>query len=239
MKLPGYSLVRLFHDPHSDAEARFHAEHRAQSVADACGCSISEAQRALGEADKSEVLNRVRARSAELPWMGVFRACRELYAICRLTQPSVVVETGVGSGLSSAHILQSLVMNGKGRLISIDLPNADPGWKLAGNMPPGFLVPEELKEQWKLILGDTRVELGKIFEDQPVVDIFFHDSEHSYDAMNFEFNTSWPHIRAGGLLLADDAMWNTAILRIARQNRRKVGFVYHKGGSFPVAYVRK
>lgn len=239
MKLPRYSWLRLFNDPHSDAEARFHAERRVQSIADSCGCSLSAADHALSEAYESEVLKAARDTAAELPWVGVFRASPELYAICRLTRPSVVVETGVGYGLSSVHILEALRLNGKGRLFSVDLPNTDPGWKLPADIPPGFLVPKELRDRWSLIIGDTRVELNRIYKDQPAVDIFFHDSEHTYDAMYFEFSTSWPHLRTGGLLLADDATWNSAFLRIAKQNRRKVKFLYHKGGSLPVAYVRK
>jgi hypothetical protein len=41
----------------------------------------------------------------------------------RSLKPRVIVETGVASGLSSAHILRALAANGTGTLHSIDLPN--------------------------------------------------------------------------------------------------------------------
>jgi len=48
-----------------------------------------------------------------------------LYALVRVFQPEVVVETGVGPGGSSAFILNALERNGFGHLYSIDLPSYD------------------------------------------------------------------------------------------------------------------
>jgi predicted O-methyltransferase YrrM len=42
------------------------------------------------------------------------------------------------------------------------------------------------------------------------VDIFIHDSDHSYDHMHWEFEQVWPLIRPGGLLLSDDILGNQA-----------------------------
>src|SRR5688500_12760767 len=47
----------------------------------------------------------------------------ELYVIVRAAKPKVVVETGVASGISSAHILLALAANESGTLHSIDFPN--------------------------------------------------------------------------------------------------------------------
>jgi len=47
----------------------------------------------------------------------------KLYNLIRDTRPSIVVETGVASGVSTAYILQALEDNRKGKLYSIDLPN--------------------------------------------------------------------------------------------------------------------
>ena len=34
------------------------------------------------------------------------------------------------------------------------------------------------------------------------IDIFLHDSEHSYQNMLWEFQTAWTYLKAGGLLLS-------------------------------------
>ena len=40
------------------------------------------------------------------------------------------------------------------------------------------------------------------------VDVFIHDSLHTYDHMMWEFETAYPHLQDGGLLFSDDALWN-------------------------------
>src|SRR6266403_4839363 len=57
--------------------------------------------------------------------LGEIARPRDLYVICRALEPEVVIETGVASGLSSAYILKALSDNVRGRLYSVDLPNAD------------------------------------------------------------------------------------------------------------------
>jgi hypothetical protein len=44
----------------------------------------------------------------------------------------------------------------------------------------------------------------------PAVDIFLHDSLHTYRNMRFEYQTVWPHLREGGVLLSDDVAMNRA-----------------------------
>src|SRR5437588_1399250 len=51
-----------------------------------------------------------------------FALARLCYALCRLRKPEVVVETGVGYGVTSAFLLQALAVNNQGQLWSIDLP---------------------------------------------------------------------------------------------------------------------
>jgi len=42
------------------------------------------------------------------------------------------------------------------------------------------------------------------------MDIFIHDSLHTYEHMKFEFEEAYPHLRANGFLISDDASWNSA-----------------------------
>ena len=104
-------------------------------------------------------------------------------------------------GLTSAWILQALEDNKKGKLISIDLPMRD--WKkYMGSRPmgpgseveedelsdqdPGWIVPNYLKPRWELILGPSEIHLKDICDKKGKVDLFVHDSDHSYENMKFE-----------------------------------------------------
>jgi len=125
-----------------------------------------------------------------------------LYIAVRILRPSTVVETGVASGRSSAAILQALADNNKGILYSIDLDQKFAGMpeeyitetgrtEFKGFVPhgkkPGWLIPDALKNRWELILGDSKIELPKLVSRLEEIDVFYHDSEHSYDNMLFEF----------------------------------------------------
>jgi len=146
-----------------------------------------------------------------------------LWAVVRLRRPRVVVETGVCNGLSSAVILEALARNGEGRLISIDLPEfSDPGlndaefWEGKGGAvipagrPVGWLAPETLRANWRLELGRAQDLLVPLLKDQGPVDVFIHDSEHSYDNQLFEFTEGYAALAPGGLLIATDINWSNA-----------------------------
>lgn len=151
---------------------------------------------------------------------GVTTNCVIYYAIVRLMQPEKVVETGVNAGASSRFILLAMKHNGHGNLHSIDLPNQEveliPGGPWQRDLLPegkqtGFLVPHQLRTCWTLHIGNTRDLLPKVLTTLGAIDIFIHDSLHTYDHMMFEFRTAWPYIRDGGVLLSDDTDYNTAL----------------------------
>jgi predicted O-methyltransferase YrrM len=177
------------------------------------------------------------ARSAELPYFELMRYRRELrndrefqghlerclkdvpygfaglgylYAVVRAFKPAVVVETGVASGMSSAHILRALAANGSGRLYSIDLPNVQEGSILPQGRTTGWIVPAALRSRWDLQLGDTHELLPKLLTRLDRVDVFLHDSDHSYEAMSFEFEQALAKIEPGGLLMSDDSHLHAA-----------------------------
>jgi len=133
-----------------------------------------------------------------------------LYAVVRVSRPSVVVETGVASGRSALSILQAMANNDQGVLYSIELGGAHSfdSDGLVFDAPPdedvGSLVPEGLRDRWHLILGDAREELPALLAHLDVIDIFLHDSLHTEEHMLFEYETAWPHLREGGYLLSDD-----------------------------------
>lgn len=141
-----------------------------------------------------------------------------LYFLIRKIKPKIVIETGVAAGESTGYILQAIQDNKVGKLHSIDLPFQ---WYIYGNhklhldsLPagkiPGYLVPEKLKKNWQLYLGNTQKELPKLLKKLGKIDIFLHDSKHSYKSMMFEYNQSWPYINKGGYLLSDDISYTEA-----------------------------
>ncbi len=132
-----------------------------------------------------------------------------LYAAIRILKPEVVVETGVGSGVSSTFYLSAMQRNETGRLYSIDLPLENEGL-LPKEKQTGWLVTERPRENWELILGDAKKELPALLERLETIDVFYHDSDHSYEHMTWEFNLAYPRIRPGGLLLSDDVTNNSA-----------------------------
>jgi predicted O-methyltransferase YrrM len=129
------------------------------------------------------------------------------YAAVRALQPDTVVETGVASGVSSAYLLLALRRNQKGTLHSVEV--GDLAYLPAGK-EPGWIVPDWLRSRWQLHIGDVAATLPGLLRELGEVDMFIHDSLHTYEHMKFEFELAHPHIKHGGLLLADDALWNSA-----------------------------
>ena len=131
---------------------------------------------------------------------------RLCYFVCRVMKPEVVIETGVAYGVTSAYILQALQENGKGELHSIDLP------PLGQNVDEyvGALIPSDLKNRWSLHRGSARHLLPEVLKKVGQVDIFLHDSLHTYGHMLWEFTTVLSKLRPGGVLLSDDIAENKA-----------------------------
>ena len=162
-----------------------------------------------------------------------------LSALVHLSKPKVVIETGVAHGSSSAVILEALHENGLGKLYSIDLPvfasaNGDLKPWLEGYSfqkgdvstvqdlnQVGWLVPASLRERWGLILGDSLTELPKLVQRVSNIDIFLHDSLHTYECMMQEFEIAWPYLKQNAFILADDIFIkrHPAIRHFAEQNK--------------------
>jgi predicted O-methyltransferase YrrM len=146
-------------------------------------------------------------------WSHVYDAdptlARLLYAICRRLLPDVVVETGVAYGMTSAYVLKALEVNRKGTLFSVDLP---PLGRKSDELQ-GSLVPAPLRSRWVLQRGTSRRQLGGILRQRPV-DVFVHDSLHTYGNMRWEFEHAWSCLRPGGVLVSDDIQGNPAFMEL-------------------------
>jgi diphthine-ammonia ligase len=144
-----------------------------------------------------------------------FSAPFELYALVRLVRPAHVIETGVSSGVSSAHFLLALEKNRSGALHSIDLPTPQKGPLLGKDeshvaIPPGlssgWAVPFR-SPRWDLRIGDAGELLPKLVAELPSVDLFLHDDLHTPERLAFELATIRPKLGSGAPVLADNTQW--------------------------------
>ena len=154
-----------------------------------------------------------------------FFTTHELYVVCRLLRPRVVIETGVASGYSSTFLLQALEDQKKGHLYSIDM------WKAGGpNLPPerevGWLVPPWLRERWTLILGASKNILEPLLKSLGSLDIFYHDSDHTYSNMMFEFETALKYASIPSLILSDNIEWNTSFADFCRKHHLQARHIH-------------
>src|ERR687890_2274433 len=167
------------------------------------------------EEDTRRLLEDIRARDPFSPhWAADSRFARLGYLLCRLISPSVVLETGVAYGVSSVFILKALEVNGRGTLHSIDLPplrsEHERFW--------GIAVPEALRDRWRLHRGSSARVLPRLLQETGMIDLFVHDSLHTRRNMRREFDTVWPHLRNGAVLMADDVERNRAFSELRRKS---------------------
>ena len=137
--------------------------------------------------EKLRILERTKG-----DWGDVRFHSLSLYVVVRARKPKIIIETGVASGKSTAIILLALEHNKKGRLISIDLPNPkgkvlEDGAKTSTyKYKTGWLVPQYLRKRWNLKIGDSVKVLPKVIKNLKKIDIFFHDSLHTYSHVKKE-----------------------------------------------------
>jgi predicted O-methyltransferase YrrM len=145
-----------------------------------------------------------------------------LYVLTRALQPRLFVETGMMNGFSSAFILLALHHNGAGILHSVDIPPADARILAQGNSPlpagasPGWVIPDYLRDKHVIHFGRAEELLPQLFQDVGPVDVFLHDSDHSYTHMMFELSLAWINVRAGGWVVCDNLEANQSFYNFAR-----------------------
>ncbi|MFL6032414.1 MAG: class I SAM-dependent methyltransferase [Rubrobacteraceae bacterium] len=172
---------------------------------------------ALAEVEENtrRLLEEIRHKDPFSPrWAADSLLARCSYLVCRLLEPQVVAETGVAYGVSSAFILRALEENGHGILHSVDLPplrkRCDEFW--------GIAVDGTLRSRWSIHRGSSKRVLPELLEEYGVVDLFLHDSLHTYRNMRRELEFIWLRLRAGGVILADDVERNRAFGDLRRKN---------------------
>ena len=167
-----------------------------------------------GEAKRIEEVLINKWNEAQDSWgrtgIMAFSCSRLLYHIVRLLKPRVVVETGVANGASSTFILSAMAANGIGRLYSIDWSGSGEASFVPDGRDVGWMVPDKLRKRWHTQIGRSEEKLQGVLRQIGIIDIFLHDSDHSYETMMYEYKAAWPHLKCTGLLLSDDVRMNTA-----------------------------
>jgi len=138
---------------------------------------------------------------------------QSLYWTVRVLQPRRVVESGVANGRSTRAILLAMKRNGEGELHSFDISN-----------DVGAAVEDELRSRWILHVLPRR-RRAQAFQREvsnlTPIDLFLHDSEHTYRWQTMEFRVAWAELRGGGLLASDDVDASFAFQDFARSERVK------------------
>lgn len=197
--------------PQYDARTLTHAISRIDIAS-------SEVENILAESALDEIQLQVRQRLHELRGRSPFKSthnagytlARCCYIVCRSLKPAVVLETGVAHGVTSAFILKALEQNGSGALFSVDLPPLG----MDADRYVGAAIPPSLKGRWELHRGVSRRVLPRLLNEVSPVDVFVHDSLHTYLNMRWEFSAVLSHVRSGGVILADDIQNNRAFKEV-------------------------
>jgi len=176
------------------------------------GAEVGQVRSWIQELDDDDQLFRhLTARFSSNPRRGIGakepRWGRRLgwYAFVRAMQPEHVVETGTQLGLGSCAIAAALLRNGHGRLTTIDIePDA------------GYLIGEPWADVIDRRIGSSIEVLG----GERDVDIFIHDSLHTYDYETQELASVGPNLRMGALVLSDNAHASAALSDWAEQTGR-------------------
>jgi methyltransferase family protein len=131
------------------------------------------------------------------------------YALVRATEPDHVVETGTHLGLGSCVIAAALLRNGHGRLTTIDV-DAD----------TGHLITEPWAGVIDRRVGSSVDELASLRD----VGMFLHDSLHTYDYETRELAAVEPNLRAGAIVISDNAHDSSALSDWAERTGRRYLF---------------
>jgi predicted O-methyltransferase YrrM len=148
-----------------------------------------------------------------------------LYFLVRIKSPTVVLETGVGAGWSSAVILHALDANEEGQLFSSDLPYIR---CKHSRSYIGLLVEERLHPRWHLLDAGDRHNLPRLLEMMNErIDIFHYDSDKSYAGRAFAYNVISDYLASEAVVIFDDVQDNSHFLDLVRATGRPFHIFRH------------
>ena len=191
-------------------------------------------------------INELYGTSYEPGWMNLDDALL-LYWLIRQLKPRTVVETGVCNGFSTGLIALALDQNRNGGKVHAIgrakiFDSMDPFWTekgrrdgevVVGGQNLGWMIPDAYRNCVELYSGEAESVLPDLVDRTESIDLFFHDSDHSYDHMMFEFNEAARKLSKSGVIVADNIAWNASLWDFAD----KYGVpAYNFRGSVGVAF---
>jgi len=181
-------------------------------VAAITGAEIGQVRAWMQELDDDDGLSgHLTRRLSTNPRRGISEAhpywARRLgwYALVRAVQPDHVVETGTDLGLGSCVIAAALLRNGHGRLTTID---TDP--------EAGYLI----GKPWENVIDNRSGNSLDILGGVTDVDMFLHDSLHTYEHESAEIVAIEPNLATGAIVLSDNAHESPACAEFAERTGR-------------------
>ena len=142
--------------------------------------------------------------------MGGAGALDFLYHVTKHVQPKGIIETGVAYGWSSLTFLLASAQS-EGQLRSVDMPYPNMG----NDEFVGIVVPQEMRNRWKLYRESDRTGIPKAIRDLGQIDIIHYDSDKSYSGRWWAYPQLWEALRPGGLFISDDIHDNSAFREFA------------------------
>lgn len=153
-----------------------------------------------------------------------------LYDMCERVQARNVIETGVAYGWSSLAVLLS-VSPRSGHLWSIDLPYPYGG----DEQPVGIAVPDELRDDWTLIVGSDRDHVAGAIAaataDGRTLDLAHYDSDKTPRGMISTCTLLYQALRPEGTLVVDDVGDHLGFKQLC-QLLQVAPLVYDHGGKY-------
>lgn len=175
--------------------------------------------------DFAEILKEAERKQNECPIkMGGAGALELIYYSAEFTGAKSIVETGVAYGWSSLAALLSLEKR-NGKLYSSDMPYLAQD----GDQYVGYVVPENIKPNWKLFRFADKESLPKIFEENSSFDVVHYDSDKSYNGRIWAYTELYKHLRNGGVFISDDIGDNSAYQDFCEKNNIETTVVEYEG----------
>jgi hypothetical protein len=192
-------------------------EHLAWWLVSVTGADIVEVRRFMSELEDDDSLRQhVASAGKASARRGV--ADREVrygrrvgwYALVRILRPELIVETGTDKGLGSCVLAAALLANGSGRLQTIDI-----------NPDSGYLITGDYADVTERAMDDSLLVLTR---DQRPVDLFLHDSWHSFAHETSELEAVAPRLTTRAVVLSDNAHATDALMHWAERDGRRFSF---------------
>jgi hypothetical protein len=191
--------------------------HLAWWVASVSGADVGDVRRFMEEFENDEVLrqhieNAVSTSARRGLADRRVRYGRRVgwYALVRLLRPDVIIETGTDKGLGSCVLAAALLANGSGSLQTIDI-----------NPDSGYLITGQYAAVTERAVGDS---LRVLQQDDRPVDLFLHDSWHSFSHETSELASVAPRLTTHAVVLSDNAHATDALAQWAEEERRQFSF---------------